>query len=127
MSEQGIVLDKLLKGMKYVDLYAAPLAEPDRVHIFSDEKVAQTYVALSSKANRREFSISNPVTIAIGAAVMWDGKGWMIANDGEKHISLLAADGALVELPYAAFEALVKQGKITGLDEGLPAGLVPIY
>src|SRR6266849_1629532 len=138
-SEQGTALDNLLKAVKvatnddvytlvatervYVDLYAAPLAEPDRVHIFSDEKVAQTYVALSSKANRREFSISNPVTIAIGAAVMWDGKGWMIANDGEKHISLLAADGALVELPYATFETLVKQGKITGLDEGQPAGL----
>src|SRR5258708_23086961 len=85
--------------------------------------MAQAYVVLSSKENWREFSISNPVTIAIGAAVMWDGKGWMIANDGEKHISLLATDGALVELPRSTFEALVKQGKITGLDECPPAGL----
>jgi hypothetical protein len=137
--EQGMALDTLLKGIKvatnddvytlvateriYVDLYAAPLAEPDRVHLFSDEKIAQTYVALSSRANRREFSISNPVTIAIGAAVIWDGKGWLVANDGEKLISLLAEDGALVELPYATFESLVKQGKITGLDDNQQAGI----
>jgi putative transposase len=101
--EPGITLDKLLKDLKvatsddiytlvatkqiYVDLYAAPLAEPDRVHIFRDEEIAHAYVALSSKANRREFTISNPVTVTIGASVMWDGKGWMIANNGGKSTS----------------------------------------
>jgi putative transposase len=137
--EPGISLDKLLKEIKvatsddiytlvateqiYVDLYAEPLAEPDRVHLFRDQEIAHAYIALSSKTNRREFTISNPVTVAIGVSVMWDGKGWMIVNDGEMHISLLAADGALVELPRATFETLVKKGKITGLDEKPPAGL----
>jgi putative transposase len=117
--EPGITLGKLLKDKKvatsddiytlvatewiYVDLYAEPLVEPDRVHFFCDEEIAHAYIALSSKAKRREFTISNPVTVTIGASVMWDGKGWLIANDGEKHNSLLAADGAPVELPRSTY------------------------
>jgi putative transposase len=53
----------------------------------------------------------------IGASVMWDGKGWMIVNDGNKNISLMATNGDLIELPRNTFEGLIKVGKITSLDK----------
>ncbi len=135
--EAGITLDKLLMNLKYansddiytliateqifVDVRIAPLAEPDRVHLFRDEITASAYVLLNSKPPPRGYSIVLPITIAIGTSVMWDDKVWVIVNDGNKNISLLATSGELIELPRDTFEGLIKVGKITGLDDPQPA------
>src|SRR5258708_1900473 len=135
--ESGITLDKLLKNLKhansddiytliatekiFVDVRIAPLAEPDHVHLFRDQSTASAYVLLNTKPPPRGHGIVLPLPIAIGTSVMWDGKVWVIVNDGNKNISLLATSGELIELPRATFEGLIKVGKITGLDDPQPA------
>lgn len=134
--EAGITLSKLLKDLKhassddiytliatekiFADLRVAPLAEPDRPHIFRDKDTALAYILLNTKPPPREYGSVLPVTIATGASVMWDSKGWMIVNDGNKNISLLATSGDLIELPRNTFEGLIKAGKITSLDGSQP-------
>src|SRR5258708_183242 len=135
--EAGITLDKLLKNLKhansddiytliaieqiFVDVRIAPLAEPDRVHLFRNKSTASSYVLLYSKPPPRGYSIVLPITIAIGTSVMWDDKVWVIVNDGNKNISLMATSGDLIELPRDTFKGLIKVGKITGLDDPQPA------
>ncbi len=127
--EAGITLDKLLKNLKhassddiytliatekiFADVRAAPLAEPDRVHLFRDQSTASAYVLLKTKPPPRGYSVVLPVTIAIGASVTWDGKVWMIVNDGNKNISLLATSGDLTELPRDSL--LATSGDLTEL------------
>ena len=96
----------------YVDLSAAPLAEPERVGVFCDPETARLYTA--SPALVHEPSV---VHVAVGTPITWDGRCWTIVNLGETTTALLAKDGTLTELPQATFEALVKQGKLIGVKE----------
>jgi len=100
-------------GELFVDLGAAPLTEPQRVHVFANREaaVACGHVVQSAQAttdNYRGFSVSAGHTIA------WDGRTWTIVNHGEKTISLLGEDEALTELPVSVFEELTKRGRIQG-------------
>jgi transposase InsO family protein len=49
----------------------------------------------------------------VGAPVVWDGRGWTVVNVGRTTTALLSDAGALVELPAAALDTLVRQGKLT--------------
>ena len=98
----------------FVDLGTAPLAEPERVHVFANGEAAAAYghVAQSAEAmtdNCRVFSVH------AGRTIGWDGRTWTIVNPGEKTISLLAEDEALTELPVSVFEKLTREGRIHGL------------
>ena len=98
----------------YVDLGSAPLAEPERVHVFVNREaaVAYGYVVQGTEAptdNCRGFSVRS------GLVVAWDGRTWTIVNPGENTISLLGEDEALTELPGSVFEKLTKEGRIHGL------------
>ncbi len=122
----GIILDELFRCAEgisrdtiytliaaervYVDVDAAPLAEPERASVFSDQATARAFAV-------SPVLVPSPpsVEVAVGAAVTWDGRGWTIVNLGETTTALLAGDGTLTELPHATFEALVKQGKLVGV------------
>lgn len=107
----------------YVNLRAAPLAEPDRVCVFRDTQTAQAYAVMTATASTAPIAGVRTVSMTPGSPVLWDGRRWTLVNCGEAATALLAEDGALVELPHPTFEALVRQGKLTGLAEPPPAGL----
>ncbi|MBU0493749.1 MAG: DDE-type integrase/transposase/recombinase [Chloroflexi bacterium] len=115
----------------YVDIRAAPLAEPERVGVFRDAETARAYAVMVESARRQALgpvsraAIPGPglVHVAAGASVAWDGRGWTIVNVGETTTALLAGDGTLAELPHPIFAALVQQGKLTGLPEPAPSGI----
>lgn len=101
----------------YVDVRAAPLAEPDRVRVFRNEEMARAYTVITGTSSQPPARNSRSVYVAAGTPVVWDGKCWTIVNLGETTTTLLADDGAVVELPNTTFEALVKQGKLTGTKD----------
>jgi putative transposase len=102
----------------YVDVHAAPLAEPDKVRVFRDEATARAYAVIARTEQPIAFVEPHCVHVSIGASILWDEKGWTIVNLGASSVALLAEDGSVVELPHATFETLIQQGKLTGRQEG---------
>lgn len=97
----------------YVDIRAAPLAEPERVRVFRDAATAQGHRVVKETVARSRVRGAGAVCVAVGTPVEWDGSVWTVVNVGETQTTLLAKDGSTVELPYATLEALVKAGKIS--------------
>jgi putative transposase len=116
-----VVFAMIARGQLYVDLYAAPLAEPGRVRVFLDRETAQGYAVIASS-----FSGSNPfVNVQLGAPVAWDGRSWTIINLGATQATLLAADGTLIDLPQTTFEDLIKSGRLSNIHESKFSGTHP--
>lgn len=132
-NDPGMTLDLLLRHIRtatsdeiytllaqealYVDLSATPFAEPERLHLFVNEETARAW-ALTLSAPRS--SIPDPphsILLQAGEPLIWDGRLWRILNTGETAMTLLAEDGALIEVPNARVDALVGQGKLTGSAE----------
>jgi hypothetical protein len=107
-------------GELYVDLSASPLVEPPEVRVFPNKDTAIAYahiaeVSPNAMANRPRF-----IDLAVGTMLEWNNKAWKIANVGDEMVSLLGEGNAFTELPLAAFELLVKEGRINGVP--VPAG-----
>ncbi len=108
-----IIFAMIAQGQLYVDLRAVPLAEPQQVRVFRDQETAQGYATITSFS-----SGSDPfVTVALGASVVWDGRCWTIVNLGATQATLLAADGALINLPQTTFEDLIKTKRLINPEE----------
>jgi putative transposase len=103
----------------YVDVHAAPLAEPDQVRVFRDEATARACAVIGETGRQTTFGEPHCVHVSIGASILWDETGWTIVNVGASSVALLAEHGDVVELPYATFETLVQQGRLTaGQEDG---------
>lgn len=92
----------------YVDLSAAPLAEPLRVAVF---------VASETAPNAKSACASKPHASALaavhcGSTVTWDGRIWSVVNVGETSVGLLSEDQRLTELPMSAIESLICRNRI---------------
>jgi transposase InsO family protein len=99
----------------FVDLSAAPLPEPGRVHVFSEKEVAIAYshateTSATSAADNLRF-----IDLAQTTKVIWDGHVWDVLNAGETMVGLLSDNETFKEVPISVFEELVKRGKITGV------------
>lgn len=105
----------LSAGDVYVDLRAAPLAEPERVHVFRDRETAVAWALLHATSHSDSLRSTHVVEVAVGARVLWDSRAWTIMNVGETTTTLMAEGSALVELPNAHFQTLVTQGKLVGV------------
>jgi transposase InsO family protein len=102
-------------GDLFVDLTAAPLVEPQQVRVFPNSETALAYtriveISQEATANRPRF-----IDLAVGSTLEWNNRAWKIANVGDQMVSLLGDGNAFTELPLAAFELLVKEGRITGV------------
>jgi putative transposase len=121
----GIHLDELLQLTKesipvdaifgmiaanilHVNLYAAPLAEPSRVEVYSFPEAAS---AAKPRTDGRPQLIS-PTMFHCGNTVIWDTRIWKVVNVGNTSIGLISEDQKLVELPKTALEALVHQKRL---------------
>lgn len=99
----------------YVDLYAAPLVEPGKVFVFPTAESAMTN-ARTAKANQGLHVHAGPaIRLSVGGTVTWDSKVWKVINAGDTMVGLLGDEQCFTELPVPAFEALVKEGRISGL------------
>ncbi len=98
----------------YVDLRAAPLAEPDKVQVFLCRETAHAHAVLAP------ISPSTPrlhiLQASVGTSLLWDGKPWSILNIGLTFTTLRSERDELADIPHETFETLLQQGKITGLD-----------
>ena len=102
-------------GDLFVDLTAAPLVDPQQVRVFPNSETALAYariveISQEATANRPRF-----IDLAVGSTMEWNNRAWKIANVGDQMVSLLGDGNAFTELPLAAFELLVKEGRITGV------------
>jgi putative transposase len=98
----------------YIDVYAAPLAEPERLFLFCDEETSCAWAGTFALPPAHR---PHTISWSAGAPIVWDGRPWTILNTGETTTALLASDGALIELPNIRFQALVSQGKLIGLAD----------
>ncbi len=132
-SEPGIRLSTLLDRMQvatsddlytllaqdalYVDLYATPLAEPERVHLFMDEATACAWSIALAEPSFPEMHRPHIILLEPGAPVVWDGRRCTIVYQGQTTTTLLTQDQQPVELSNAHFQSLVAAGKLMGLTE----------
>jgi hypothetical protein len=121
----GLRLDKLLQATKvsvsaddifgmiaanilYVNLHAAPLAEPSRVEVYSSPEAAT--VAKPHSAGGAQLLC--PGKLQCGHTLIWDSRLWKVVNVGNTSIGLLSEDRKLAELPMTALETFLHERKI---------------
>ncbi|HLO52154.1 MAG TPA: heteromeric transposase endonuclease subunit TnsA [Kamptonema sp.] len=118
--EIGIIADDIYTLIAteqlYVNLNSAPLAEPERCQVFSDQQTSLAYQLMVKQSTPRIAIISPVINLATGTSIIWDGKGLTILHIGETEILLRAEDAQLIELKKTEFENLVRQGKIKNLQ-----------
>ena len=127
-SEPGITLSTLLSRLKlatsddiylllaqeglYIDVYAAPLAEPERVHLYNDEPMARAWSMALQQQQAAPKRLAHPLRVEPGVPVIWDGKPCTILYEGQTTVTLLTEDQRQVELSSSHFQALLSSGKL---------------
>jgi transposase InsO family protein len=96
----------------YVDLEAAPLGTPDRIHLFLDETMALAY-----EQTKQVKPIPVPegfqlIQIDVGTSISWDGQSWKVLNLGERQISLINEVGKVEDIPNQEFDKYLEDGRI---------------
>jgi putative transposase len=94
----------------YVDLHAAPLAEPSKVAVFPGRDLDSSFAQAASHSLRPLGAWPSP--LSVGCVLMWDGTAWKVINVGQTTISLLREDQIVTEVPLAMLEALAKEGRV---------------
>lgn len=91
-----------------VDLRAAPLADPSRVHVYPPRGTVE---GRAPNANLR-VPASSMMTFRCGSRVNWDGRSWDVANVGDTAVCLVSRDQGVAELPVAVAENLVREARL---------------
>ncbi|MGA7414286.1 MAG: DDE-type integrase/transposase/recombinase, partial [Bryobacteraceae bacterium] len=99
----------------YADLYAASLAEPEKVALFSE----QLCVSAASRNIGATSRIPLPLILKAGHLLKWDGNACSIVNVGKTAVSLLMEGRTLMELPLDTLEDTIKQGRVTIASQDL--------
>lgn len=96
----------------YVDLTAAPLAQPENCFVFRDQQTALAYrsVALSQASNN---VIASPIIeYQIGTSVCYDGKDLSVCLIGNTQVLLQTENFESVELKRSDFDNYLQSGLI---------------
>ena len=110
----------LTHGEIFVDLFAAPLPEPDLVRVFPNEETSVAYRNLIDVARDSAAQKLCYVDLSKTEAVLWGDRNWTILNTNEEAVGLLGDGNEFREVPLTVFEELVRKGKITGLQDKNP-------
>jgi len=103
----------------YVDIYAAPLAEPERVHVFCDEVSSRAWATAMCADEFSDRSRPHTLLVEPGAVVVWDGKPCTILYQGQTTLTLLTEDRRPLEISNPHFQALVQSGKV--IEQATPS------
>lgn len=98
----------------YVDLNAALLCEPERVHVFSDYEKAIAFAHVVQQPTPSAVDRLRCLDLSKTNEIIWDDQVWTVLNVGETMVGLLGERQEFKEFPFAVFEELVKRGRITG-------------
>lgn len=98
-------------GDLYVDLRESSVWEPERVYVFPDQ-----CSALHGIAGVSHRPGSNMIDLSAGDHIHWDTKEWSVANVGATMVSLIAPDRSFTEIPVAALEDMIREGRIQVLQ-----------
>ncbi|EAZ88911.1 TnsA endonuclease N-terminal domain-containing protein [Crocosphaera chwakensis] len=99
----------------FIDLNNCPLSETQNCYIFPNATIAKAFLTIVNSKATAETPISHAIELIPGQTVMYDGKSLIIALVGETNVILRTETEKVVEFPLSEFDALVRQGKITGL------------
>ncbi len=115
----------LAKSALYADLYAAPLIEHRRVHLYLSADQARAYAhRLPTRLTSRVGSPLPEVTapLAPNTPLLWDGLCWTLINPGETTTTLLSEKGQPARIPSSLFFHALDAGEIRplGRTEELP-------
>ena len=108
----------------YIDLSAAPLAEPEKVHIFRDQETAEAYTLGDVSQISTVANCLQTIDVAVGASFCWDGKPLTVLHNGESKI-VLRSSNSLIHLTHSEFNLLVQRGEIVGLKVPEQIGIHP--
>ena len=110
-----VIFSMIAANALYVNLHAAPLAEPSQVKVYSSAEAASP----ACRCAHERPQLIPVATLHRGNTVVWDTRLWRVVNVGIRSISLLSDDQTLTELPVSAFEALVQQKRTELASEDL--------
>ena len=98
----------IVTGQIYVNLSAAPLAEPERARVYFDESNARLY----QDTGRHAASTPPPTPphFSAGSALNWDGKTWEVVNQGKSQTWLKDDAGSVISLSEQTLSNLLAQG-----------------
>lgn len=109
------IYNLIVNDLLYFDLNKVRITETDRARIYPNIEMARAYSFLDEGSGTRPLQVAN-LEVYPGNKIQWDGRAYVILNNGETSISLLAQESeTTVELPHENFMFLVRNGKITGL------------
>lgn len=97
----------------YIDLHAAPLAEPHRVAVFPNATWAQALAdtTITPKPGAR----ISLVSWAVDQPLQWAGEPWTVANVAGDLVFLQhVASGKVKHFPVATLDEMVQSGVLTG-------------
>lgn len=105
----------IVSDVLYFDLNKVRIIETDRAKLYPNKEMAIAYSFLDADSGIKPLPVVN-LEVFPGATIQWDGRSFLILNNGETTISLLAQDSNKeIELPRDQFQLLIQKGKITGL------------
>lgn len=99
-------------GELFVNLHSAPLVEPEKVCVFTDEECAKAYIILKTGPTLLFGDTALSMSFPIGSTIFWGNKEWTIVNIDEKQVSLLSNNQEFIELPLSTFEKLAMEKRI---------------
>jgi putative transposase len=111
----------------YADLYAAALSKPDTVRVYANKEIAEGHALTVERPPKSCDEAARPqfVEPRIGSSIQWNGNTFQILNVGNGGVSLLSSSKNFLELPWTAFEDLVREGKVTRVESGSESTTYP--
>jgi putative transposase len=108
------VFTLIASGVLYVELSAKPLAEAERVRVFSSEAMANAVVHVSE--GPRHGVGSGQARLRPGNKVTWHGQAFTIVNVADMVVTLIPENGDPIEFSLEAFRTLVAQRSIQPVE-----------
>lgn len=103
----------LITDMIYMDLKSYVLNSPKQTRVFINRETAVAYEHIALNTHTTIHSRVRTVDVAVGALLVWDSIQWTVINVGTEDISIQSANGNVANLPYSAFDEMIRQGKIS--------------
>jgi putative transposase len=113
----------IVRQVLYIDLTTHRLTEPGRALVFPSREIARAYRHRSGQVEDLGVE-AHPVEIVQGSTILWDGRPWRL-HLGQKDITLISEACDPFSLSRSAFELLVKEGKIVGVQAETRSSITP--
>ena len=107
----------------YVDLTVHRLTEPGRALVFSSREMERAYRHRGDHADDLGID-AHPVEMVQGSTIDWDGRLWRL-HLGQTEITLVTEGSDPFSLSHSAFDLLVKEGKIVGVQAETRSSITP--